>query len=386
MRDYYLIEEELSPEERAVAKVFRQFTDTEILPRIGELWLKDEFPMDVIPKLVSLGALGCWLPKQWGGVALNPIAYGLMMQELERGDSGIRSFVSVQNALVMFPIYTYGSEEQKKAWLPRLMNAEAIGCFGLTEPEAGSDPGSLRTIARKSGNEWILRGGKTWITNGGIAELAVIWAKEENTGTCLGFLVEKGMPGFRVQNIERKVSLKASVTSTLYLDDVKVSESHRLPLAEGFKAPFSCLTEARYGIAWGGVGAAISCFEEALTYAKTRIQFQKPIASFQLIQYYLVDILQEITKAQLLVYQLGRLKQKGKATFDQISLAKRNNVKMALETARTCRSILGASGITTEYHSIRHACNLESVYTYEGSHEIQSLIVGRALTGLDAIA
>ncbi|MFN4182772.1 MAG: acyl-CoA dehydrogenase family protein, partial [bacterium] len=283
-------------------------------------------------------------------------------------------------------IFTYGSEEQKKSWLPRLVKAEAIGCFGLTEPEAGSDPASMKTIARKSSQNWILRGVKTWITNGGIADVAVIWAKEEETGKCLGFLVEKGMKGFRTQNIQRKVSLRASVTSTLFLDDVEVPESHRLPLAEGFKAPFSCLTEARYGIAWGGVGAAQCCYEEALTYAKNRIQFQKPIASFQLVQYYLVEILQEITKAQLLVYRLGRLKQRGKATYEQVSLAKRNNVKMALEVARTCRSILGASGITTEYHSIRHACNLESVYTYEGSHEIQTLIVGRAITGLDAIA
>jgi len=379
--DFYNIEEEFSPQEKLIRNTFRKFVEEEVMPRIPHLWMNDEFPMDLIPRLAALGAFGPTLPKEYGGHNLGDVAYGLLMQELERGDSGIRSCASVQSALVMYPIYTFGSEEQKRYWLPLLARGEKIGCFGLTEPEAGSDPASMTTTARHQGSDWVLNGTKMWITNGTIADVAVIWAKDPD-GVVQGFLVEKGTPGYSAETIKGKLSLRASVTSALYLDQVHIPESHRLPHTENIKSAFMCLTQARYGIAWGAVGAAMACYEEALKFAQKRIQFQKPIASFQLIQQQLVEMLQEITKAQLLVYRLGRLKEKGKAHYEQISMAKRNNVKMALDVARMARSILGAGGILVENHSLRHALNLESVYTYEGTHEIQTLIIGRHITGI----
>ncbi len=379
--DYYDLEEEFTPQEKLIRNTFRKFVEEKVMPRIPHLWMNDEFPMDLIPSLAALGAFGPTFPKEYGGHNLGDVAYGLIMQELERGDSGIRSCASVQSALVMYPIYAFGSEEQKRYWLPLLAKGEKIGCFGLTEPEAGSDPASMTTTARRQGSDWILNGTKMWITNGTIADVAVVWAKDPD-GVVQGFLVEKGTKGFTAETIKGKLSLRASVTSTLYLDQAHIPESHRLPHTEGIKSAFMCLTQARYGIAWGAVGAAMACYEEALEFALKRIQFQKPIASFQLIQQQLVEMLQEITKAQLLVYRLGRMKEKGKAHYEQISMAKRNNVKTALDIARMARSILGAGGILIESHSLRHALNLESVYTYEGTHEIQTLIIGRHITDI----
>ncbi|MGH8104063.1 MAG: acyl-CoA dehydrogenase family protein, partial [bacterium] len=354
-----------------------------VVPVIGHHWLNDEFPMEWISRLAGLGAFGPTLPREYGGHDLGSVASGLIMQELERGDSGLRSFASVQTGLVMYPVFTYGSVEQKKRWLPKLARGEAVGCFGLTEPDAGSDPGSMKTIAARDGSDWLLTGSKMWITNGSIADLAVVWAKDES-GVIRGFLVEKGMPGFAAQDIKGKMSLRASVTSGLYLDHVRVPEANRLPQAEGLKGPLSCLTQARFGIAWGVIGAATACYSECLEYARKRVAFGKPIASFQLIQEQLVDILEEITKAQWLAYRLAQLKDAQKMTYEHVCLAKRNNVRMALETARKARSILGAGGITIEYQSLRHALNLESVYTYEGTHEIQTLIIGRDITGISS--
>lgn len=381
--DYYLLDDVLTPQEKLIRNAFRRFVDEEVLPTIGHHWMNDEFPAEWVPKLAALGAFGPNLPKEYGGHGLGSVAYGLITQELERGDSGVRSCASVQSALVMFPIFTYGSEEQRKLWLPRLAKGEVVGCFGLTEPDAGSDPGAMKTTARRDGSDWVLSGAKMWITNGGIADLAVVWAKDE-PGVVRGFLVERGMKGYATQDLKGKLSLRASVTSSLFLDEVRVPEANRLPGAEGLRAALGCLTQARYGIAWGAIGAASACYNEALEYAKQRIAFAKPIASFQIIQEQLVEMLQEITKAQWLAYRLGQLKDEKKMTYGQVSLAKRNNVKMALEIARQARSILGASGITIEYHSLRHALNLESVYTYEGTHEIQTLIVGRDITGSPA--
>lgn len=306
------------------------------------------------------------------------------MQELERGDSGLRSFASVQGGLVMYPIWRYGSEEQKQKWLPKLAKGEVVGCFGLTEPEFGSNPGGMITNAKKDGNKWILNGAKMWITNGTIADIAVVWAKDEQ-GVIRGFIVEKSAPGFSAPEMHGKLSLRASITSELVLDNVTVQEKDRLPNAEGLKAPLSCLSQARYSIAWGAIGAAIECYETALNYAKDRKQFSRPIAGYQLMQKKLVDMLEEITKAQLLVIQLGRLKDKGKDRHTQISLAKRNNVAMARNIARTAREILGANGITDDYPIMRHIMNLESVYTYEGTHEMHTLIVGKDITGFDAV-
>jgi glutaryl-CoA dehydrogenase len=313
---------------------------------------------------------------------MNNVAYGIVMQELERGDSGVRSFASVQSGLVMYPIYTYGSDQQKDYWLPKLARGEKIGCFGLTEPDYGSNPGGMITRAVETSDGFTLNGAKMWITNGTIADVAVVWAKL--SGVVNGFLVEKGMPGFSAPEIKGKHSLRASVTSELILQDVHVPKANRLPNGEGLKLPLSCLSQARYGIAWGAVGAAMACYDAALNYAKTRIQFERPIASFQLIQDRLVNMITEITKAQLLCLQLGRLKDAGKARFQQISFAKRNNVYHALEIARQARTILGANGILDEYPVMRHAANLESVLTYEGTHEMHTLIVGEDITGIPA--
>ncbi len=383
--DYYLLEELLTDDERMVRDTVRRFVDREVLPHIGGWWLRGEFPRHLIKPLADLGVLGANLPAEYGAAGVNNIAYGLIMQELDRGDSGLRSFASVQGALVMYPIYTFGSEDQRRRWLPRLARGDAIGCFGLTEPNAGSDPGAMQTRARRVGGGWELSGTKMWITNGSMADVSVVWAKDEG-GEINGFLVERGTPGFAAHELKTKASMRASDTSELVLDGVRVSDDVRLPGAQGLRAALACLTQARYGIAWGAIGAAIACFEEALAYAKERIAFGKPIAARQLIQERLVDMLTEISKAQLLALRLGQLKDQGKMRYTHVSLAKRNNVRAALEIARAARSILGAYGITLEYHAMRHAANLETVDTYEGTYDIHTLILGRDLTGLDAFA
>jgi len=383
--DYYLLEDLITEEEKIVRNTVREFVDKEVLPIIGEYWLKGEFPIHLIKRMAELGLFGPTLPPEYGGAGIGYVAYGLIMQELERGDSGIRSAASVHNSLAMYSIFTFGSQEQKRKWLPPMARGELIGCYGLTEPDAGSDPSSLKTKAVKDGNVWILNGNKMWITNGSIADLAIVWAKNEN-GEINGFVVEKGMKGFSAPEIKGKLSLRASVTSELVLEDVRVPESNRLPGAVGLRTCLMPLTQARYGIAWGAVGAAMACFEEALRYSQERIQFEKPIGSFQLIQERLSDMLTELTKAQLLAYHLGRLADAGKMKYTHVALAKRNNVRKALEIARTARSILGAYGITIEFQSMRHAANLESVDTYEGTYEIQTLILGRDITGFNAFS
>jgi len=381
--DYYLLDDLLTEDERLVRDTVRRFVDHEVLPYVGGWWLRGEFPRHLVAAMGDLGMLGATLPPEYGAAGVNNIAYGLILQELERGDSGLRSFASVQGALVMYPIYTYGTEAQKRHWLPRLARGEAIGCFGLTEPSAGSDPGAMQTRARRRGDGWEITGTKMWITNGSLADVAVIWAKDEE-GEIRGFLVERGTPGFVANALHTKASMRASDTSELVLDGVRVGEDARLPQANGLRAPLSCLTQARYGIAWGAVGAATACFEEALMYAKARIAFGRPIAATQIIQNRLVDMLTAITQAQLLAYRLGQLKDQGKMRYTHVSLAKRNNVRMALEVARAARSVLGAYGITLEYHSMRHAANLESVDTYEGTYDIHTLILGRDITGFEA--
>jgi glutaryl-CoA dehydrogenase len=381
--DYYLLDDLLTEDERLVRDTVRRFVDHEVLPYVGGWWLRGEFPRHLVRTLGDLGVLGANLPAEYGAAGVNNIAYGLILQELERGDSGLRSFASVQGALVMYPIYTYGTEAQKRHWLPRLARGEAIGCFGLTEPSAGSDPGAMRTRAQRRGDGWEITGTKMWITNGSLADVAVIWAKDDD-GEIRGFLVERGTPGFSANAVHTKASMRASDTSELVLDGVRVGEDARLPEANGLRAPLSCLTQARYGIAWGAVGAAMACFEEALAYAKARVAFGRPIAATQIIQNRLVDMLTGITQAQLLVYRLGQLKDQGKMRYTHVSLAKRNNVRMALEVARAARSVLGAYGITLEYHSMRHAANLESVDTYEGTYDIHTLILGRDITGFEA--
>ena len=380
--DYYNVDDLLSDEEKMIRQSVREWVDEEVLPVIEQAYQKAEFPLHLVSQMAELGLFGANLPEKYGCAGVNNVAYGLMMQELERGDSGIRSFASVQGALVMYPIFTYGSEEQKDYWLPRLARGEKIGCFGLTEPDFGSNPGGLQTKAVKDGQSYVVNGAKMWITNGSIADVAVVWAKLE--GEIRGFLVEKGTPGFEAPETKDKHSLRASVTSELVFQDCRIPAANLLPNARGLKAPLSCLTQARYGIAWGAIGSAMACYDEALNYATTRIQFDKPIASFQLVQNKLVYMITEITKMQLLALQLGRLKDQNKMRFTQVSLAKRNNVYHALQIARMARDILGANGIVSEYQSMRHMCNLESVYTYEGTHDIHILIVGEDITGIPA--
>jgi glutaryl-CoA dehydrogenase len=380
--DFYRIEDLLDDEERLVRRSVREFVEEKYLPIVEEHYEAATFPAQLIPAIAALGVLGANLPAEYGCAGLGDVAYGLAMQELERGDSGLRSFVSVQGALVMYPIFTFGSEEQKKHWLPKLAAGEKIGCFGLTEPDFGSNPAGMSTRAEKTKDGYVLNGAKMWITNGTIADVAVVWAKL--AGKIQGFLVERGWKGFSAPEQKRKFSLRASVTSELILQDVPVPETHLLPKAKGLKAPLACLTAARYGIAWGALGAAMACYHAALEYSKSRIQFDKPIASFQLVQAKLADMLTEITKGQLLALRLGRLKEKGSATPEMVSLAKRNNVAMALEIARQARDILGANGITSEYPVMRHMCNLESVFTYEGTHNIHTLVLGEAVTGIPA--
>ena len=380
--DYFRMDGLLSGEEIMVRDTVREFVDDRIIPVIERHNRAGTFPMELIPTMAQLGLLGATLPPEYGCAGMNNVAYGLVMQELERGDSGIRSFASVQSALVMYPIFSFGSESQKRAWLPLLASGEKIGCFGLTEPDFGSNPGGMLTRARETVDGYLLNGAKMWITNGTIADVAVIWAKLE--GVIRGFLVERGTPGFTAPEMKGKHSLRASVTSELILQDVHVPKENILPGGDGLRLPLSCLSQARYGIAWGANGAAMACYDAALQYAKTRIQFGKPIAAFQLTQEKLVFMVSEITKGQMLCLQLGRMKDAGTVRFAQISLAKRNNVQQALEIARLARTILGANGILDEYPVMRHAANLESVLTYEGTHEMHTLIVGEDLTGLPA--
>ncbi len=380
--DYFLLDAELSEDERMIRDSVRSWVDETVLPIIEDYYQRAEFPTQLVPQMAELGLLGANLPETYGCAGINNVAYGLIMQELERGDSGIRSFASVQGALVMFPIYAYGSEEQRRYWLPRLARGEAIGCFGLTEPDYGSNPGGMQTRAIKDGNHYVLNGTKMWITNGSIADVAVVWAKLD--GVVRGFLVEKGTPGFSAPEIKNKHSLRASVTSELVFEDCRIPAENLLPEAHGLKAPLSCLTQARYGIAWGAIGSAMACYDEALNYAKMRIQFDKPIASFQLVQQKLVYMITEITKMQLMALRLGRLKDQGQARFTHVSMAKRNNVYHALQIARLARDILGGNGIIAEYQSMRHMCNLESVITYEGTHDIHTLIIGEDITGIPA--
>jgi len=370
-----------SEDELMIRNSVRDFVSQEIMPSIGEHYDKGHFPMDLIPKLADLGTLGATIHGN-GCAGVNYTSYGLIMQELERGDSGIRSFVSVQGALCMHPIDTFGSEEHKKKYLPKMAKGELIGCFGLTEPDFGSNPGGMITRARKDGTDYVLNGAKMWITNGGFAGVAIVWAKDDE-GEIRGFIVDRDLPGFTVRNIEKKFSLKASVTSELVFEDCRVPASQMLNV-KGLKGPFSCLNNARFGISWGVLGAAMACYDEALNYAQTRIQFDKPIASFQLIQAKLANMLTEITKAQLLALQVGRLKDQGQAQPVHISMAKMNNVAKALEIARVARDILGASGITYEYQTGRHMLNLESVNTYEGTEDIHRLIIGHHITGIPA--
>jgi glutaryl-CoA dehydrogenase len=380
--DYYEIEGLLSDEERMTRDVARVFTDEQILPVITHHFREGTFPTHLIRQMGELGFLGANL-EGYGCAGINNVAYGLIMQELERGDSGVRSFVSVQGSLVMHPIHAFGSDAQRERWLPKLAAGEAVGCFGLTEPDAGSDPGSMATRAVRQGAEFLLNGTKLWITNGSMADVAVIWAKLE--GVVRGFLVERGTPGFTARDIHGKHSMRASVTSELSLQDCRIPADNLLPGTEGLRSPLSCLDHARYGIAWGAVGAAMGCYRAALDYSRQRVQFGKPIASFQLVQQKLVHMLTEITKAQLLCLQLGRLKDAGRLRHTQVSLAKRNNVVAALEIARAARDIHGANGIVDEYPVIRHLLNLESVFTYEGTHDIHTLILGRDITGISAM-
>jgi len=380
--DFYNLDAELSDEELMVRDSVRDFVQDEFLPLVTEHHRAATFPMELVPKLAELGLLGSTLT-DYGGAGLNNVAYGLVMQELERGDSGLRSFVSVQSSLCMFPIDAYGSEEQKQKYLPKMVTGELIGCFGLTEPDFGSNPGGMVTKAVEDGDSYVLNGSKMWITNGCIADVAVVWAKLD--GVVRGFLVDKGTPGYSTRETKNKFSLRVSVTSELFFEDCRIPKENILPDVEGLKGPLSCLTQARYGIAWGAVGAAQAVFHESLDYAKTRVQFSRPIAGYQLVQNKLVWMANEITKGQLLCLRLGRLKDSGDMRFGQVSLAKRNNVWMALESARMARDILGASGITDEYQTGRHMCNLESVYTYEGTHDIHTLIIGQELTGISAI-
>jgi glutaryl-CoA dehydrogenase len=382
--DYYGLDALLTDEERMVRDAVRDWVEAEFLPRVAEHHRAGTFPMELVPSLGSLGVFGATL-KGYGCAGLSNVAYGLIMQELERGDSGLRSFASVQSGLVMYPIHRFGSEAQRERWLPALQEGRAIGCFGLTEPDHGSDPGSMATRAVRQGDQYVLNGTKLWITNGSVADVAVVWAKDE-AGEIGGYLVERGTPGFGTLDIHGKFSMRASVTSELSFQDCRIPLDGKLPGASGLKGPLACLNQARYGIAWGAVGAAMACYDWALQYAQTRVQFGKPIAAFQLVQRKLVWMVTEITKAQLLCLQLGRLKDGPGVRPQQVSMAKMNNVWMALETARMARDILGAAGIVDEHPVIRHLLNLETVFTYEGTHDIHTLIIGRDVTGLDAFA
>ncbi len=379
--DFYELDQLLSSEEKMIRKTVREFIAKEALPLLEDCYEEAAFPTQLIPKMAEMGLLGSQL-NGYGCAGLNQVSYGLIMQELERGDSGLRSFVSVQGSLVMYPILTFGSDEQKERWLPLLQQGKAVGCFGLTEPSAGSDPANMKTKAVKKGDHYILDGAKAWITNGSISDVAVVWA-QTNEGV-RGFLVEKGTPGFETKDISGKFALRASKTSELFFQNCKIPAKNLLPKTEGLKSALMCLNQARYGIVWGVIGAALDCFHRALEYSKDRVAFGKPIASFQLVQKKLAWMVSEITKAQLLAWRLGILKEEGKVKHYQISLAKQNNCWMALEIARLARDILGANGTAYAYAVGRHMCNLEAVKTYEGTDDIHSLIVGEAVTGIAA--
>jgi glutaryl-CoA dehydrogenase len=386
--DFYDLDSSFSEEERMIRDTVRQWVEDRVMPIIGEAYIERRFPRELIPEMGELGVFGANLPEKYGCAELNNVAYGLIMQELERADSGLRSFASVQGALVMYPIYAFGSEEHRTEWLPRLATGEAIGCFGLTEPDYGSNPGGMITTARKTDDGWVLNGTKFWITNGSMADVAVIWAQTGEIGdtkSIRGFVVPTDTPGFTARDQKGKLSLLASDTSELHLEDVHVPDSALMPeTTRGLKHPLMCLTQARYGIAWGAIGAAMACFDEARQYAGNRVMFDGPIAGKQIQQVRLAEMLTKITQAQLVAYQLGRLKDEGTMTPFQVSLAKRSNVDMACECAREARRLLGGNGILVEYHSMRHMANLESVYTYEGTHDIHGLILGQAITGIAA--
>ena len=386
--DLFNIDAALTEEERAIRDTVRAYVDEHIIPIIGDCHVQGRFPKELIPGLAELGVLGANLPEEYGCAGLSSVAYGLIMQELERGDSGIRSFASVQGALVMYPIFAFGSEAQKREYLPKLAKAELIGCFGLTEPDFGSNPSGMITRARQQADgSWIINGAKMWITNGSMADLAIIWAKtgDSTEDTSIrGFVVDTKTPGFTARDQKGKLSLRASDTSELVLVDVHVPADALLPESKGLKSPLMCLTQARYGISWGVLGAALACFEEATSYAKNRVMFDRAIGGFQIQQVRLADMLTEITKGQLVSLHLGRMKDAGNFTPTQVSLAKRNNVSIATDIAREARRLLGANGILAEYAAMRHMANLESVYTYEGTHDVHSLILGQAITGLSA--
>lgn len=386
--DFYDLDSMFSEEERMIRETVRQWVDDRVMPIIGDAYINRAFPRELVPEMGELGLLGANLPEKYGCAGLNNVAYGLIMQELERADSGIRSFASVQGALVMYPIFAFGSEEHRTTWLPGLASGEKIGCFGLTEPDYGSNPGGMITTARRTDAGWVLNGTKMWITNGSMADVAVIWAQTGEIGdtkSIRGFVVPTDTPGFTARDQKGKLSLLASDTSELHLEDVEVPESALMPeTTRGLKHPLMCLTQARYGIAWGAVGAAMACFDESRRYAGERVMFDGTIAGKQIQQVRLAEMLTRITQAQLLAYQLGRLKDAGTMTPQQVSLAKRANVDMACEVAREARRLLGGNGVLVEYHSMRHMANLESVYTYEGTHDIHGLILGQAITGIAA--
>jgi glutaryl-CoA dehydrogenase len=386
--DLYNIDAALTEEERAIRDTIRRFVDESVIPVIGRCYVEGRFPKEIIPQMGELGVFGANLPEEYGCAGLNNVAYGLICQELERGDSGVRSFASVQGALVMYPIFAFGSEEQKRHFLPKLAKGELIGCFGLTEPDFGSDPGGMITRAKEQPDgSWIINGAKMWITNGSTSQIAIVWAKTGDTDdqkSIRGFIVPTDAKGFTAKDQKGKLSLRASDTSELVLSDVRVGADALLPKSGGLKSPLMCLTQARYGIAWGAMGAAMACFEEAVSYSKSRVMFGKPIGGFQIQQARLADMATEIVKGQLLTLHLGRMKDLGTFTPQQVSLAKRNNVSVATDIAREARRLLGANGILAEYASMRHMANLESVYTYEGTHDIHTLVLGQAITGMDA--
>src|SRR5690242_2296745 len=388
MLDFYNIDSVLSEEERAVRDSVRAFVDGSVLPVIGDAYVQGRFPKELIPEMGELGVFGANLPEEYGCAGLNNVAYGLIMQELERGDSGVRSFASVQGALAMYPIYAFGSEEQKRKYLPKMAQGEIIGCFGLTEPDYGSNPSGMITMARQQADgSWLLNGAKMWITNGSTAQIAVVWAKtngDKDDKSIRGFVVPTDSKGFKAKDQKGKLSLRASDTSELVFQDVELPADAILPKSGGLKSPLMCLTQARYGISWGALGAAMACFEEALAYSKNRVMFDRPIGGFQIQQERLAEMLTEIVKGQLVSLHLGRLKDAGTMTPQQVSLAKRNNVDIATDIAREARRLLGANGILAEYSAMRHMANLESVYTYEGTHDVHSLVLGQALTGLNA--
>lgn len=380
--DLFDIRSLLSEEERMIQDSVARFTDQKVLPIIGDCFDQGRFPKELVPEIAAMGLLGSSLPEKYGCANLNAVSYGLICQELERGDSGIRSFVSVQSSLCMYPIFAYGSEEQREKYLPGMARGEIIGCFGLTEPHGGSDPANMKTVAKKDGGDWVINGAKMWITNGNLADIAIVWAQTDEG--IQGFIVEKGTKGFEAQEVHKKMSLRASVTSALFFDSVRVPDSQRLPNVKGLKGPLGCLTQARYGITWGPIGAAIAAYTSALEYSKERVLFNRPIAATQAVQLKLADMARRITLAQLLSLQLGRLKDAGTMQPAQVSLAKWNNCRMAIDICREARDILGGAGITTEHPPIRHALNLESVITYEGTETVHQLVIGREVTGINA--